>query len=256
MMGPRRHLRRGIFLLPTLFTVGNLFCGFSSLIQSGRGLFEFAAVLIVAAAALDGLDGRLARMTGTTTAFGKEFDSLADIVSFGVAPAMLTYHWALAPAGRIGWLVAFVFVACAAMRLARFNIRQSGIADRRHFAGLPSPMAGCAIAAIVFAFPEAPQTQWLRIGAGSGIIALASLMTARLRYRSFKEFDLRHRRSPAWVLAISAFIAIFAFHAESVLLLLIVGYVLSAPLAYGWAVTRRGGATSVTDTEVVDEPVR
>jgi len=133
-MAPSRELRRGIYLLPTTFTVANLFCGYASIVLASRGDIAQAAVLIVIAGVLDGLDGRIARVTGTTSEFGLQFDSLADIVSFGVAPAILAYHWALQPFGRLGWLVAFIFVVCAAMRLARFNI-QTSRGDKRFFAG-------------------------------------------------------------------------------------------------------------------------
>ena len=136
-----RHLRRGIYLLPTLFTVGNLFFGYSSVVQSSAGRLELAALSIVLAAVLDGLDGRIARLTGTTSAFGIEFDSLADIVSFGIAPALLAYHWALGP-GRVGWALTFLYVVSAATRLARYNIQPPSM-DKRYFVGLPSPMAGC-----------------------------------------------------------------------------------------------------------------
>ena len=124
-MPGRRKLRRGIYLLPTLFTTGNLCCGFFSLIEAGRGQFGSAALLIIAAGVLDGLDGRIARLTGTTSEFGVEYDSLADIASFGIAPAFIAYEWALAPFHRVGWLVAFLFVACAAIQLAppRFQFR-------------------------------------------------------------------------------------------------------------------------------------
>ena len=120
---PNRRFRRGVYLLPTLFTVGNLFCGFSSVLYASLGKLETAAILIVIAGVLDALDGRIARLTGTTSDFGLEFDSLADLVSFGVAPSYLAFHWALLPLGRLGWLAALIFVVCAAMRLARFNLR-------------------------------------------------------------------------------------------------------------------------------------
>ena len=144
-MAGRRKLRRGIYLLPTSLTTGNLCCGFFSLIESSRGQYELAALLIIAAGVLDGLDGRIARLTGTTSEFGVEFDSMADISSFGIAPAFLAYEWALQPFHRIGWLIAFLFVACAATRLARFNIQHS-TSDKRFFAGLPSPGGGTAAA--------------------------------------------------------------------------------------------------------------
>jgi len=127
-----QYRRRGIYLLPAMLTVANLFCGFSSMIQSSLGALEVSAILIILAGVLDGLDGRVARLTGTTSAFGLEFDSLADIVSFGLAPSLLVYHWALRPAGRVGWMLAFLFVVCTAMRLARYNTLNSATLDRRY----------------------------------------------------------------------------------------------------------------------------
>lgn len=253
-----RRLRRGIYLLPTLFTIGNLFCGFFSLVQTFRGAFEPAAMLIVLAAILDGLDGRIARITGTTSEFGNQFDSLADIVSFGVSPAMLAFEWGLQPLGRIGWLVAFLFVVCAATRLARFNI-QAGVADKRWFAGLPSPSAAVSIACLAFAFPDPPVAPWIVVPAAILVALLGLLMVSRLRYRSFKELDLRNRRSYLFVVPLAAMIVAVAVHPQGALLLFAALYALSAPAAYLWGLARRrkksaveGGADQ--DTEVVDGP--
>ena len=233
MVGNRR-LRRGIYLLPTLFTVGNIFCGYWSLIQTYRGALELGAVLIVVAGVLDGLDGRIARLTGTTSDFGLEFDSLADMVSFGVAPALLAYHWALAPLGRTGWLVAFLFVVCAAMRLARFNLQGAGTADRRFFAGLPSPAPRACSPASIFAFPELARhagcPSWSRPGARLGL-----LMISRLRYYAFKDFDLRSRRSYVYVLPLAGVLVAIAVYPKGTLLLVSTAYLLSAPTYYLWS---------------------
>ena len=145
--------RRGLYILPTLFTLGNLAGGCAAILLTSRGDYFNAALAIVIAGFLDGMDGRVARLAGTDSDFGREFDSLADIVSFGVAPAFLTMQWAMQPLGRFGWSVAFLFIACAATRLARFNI-MAVRADARYFAGLPSPPAGGTLAAVVFAFPR------------------------------------------------------------------------------------------------------
>ena len=150
--GDRRRLRRGVYLLPSMFTMGNMFCGYACIVYSMRGEFATAAPFIGFAIVLDMLDGRIARMTGTTSAFGVEFDSLADIISFGVAPAILSFSWGLQPLGRLGWAAGFLFVAAAAVRLARFNI-QSGSQDKRYFVGMPSPAAAAIPAATVFAYP-------------------------------------------------------------------------------------------------------
>lgn len=188
---PRRG--RGIYLLPNLFTTGGLFGGFYAIIAASQGRFEAACVAIFIAAVLDGLDGRVARLTNTQSDFGVQYDSLADLVSFGMAPAMVMYHWALvflklesATFGKIGWLAAFLYAACAALRLARFN-SQVGIVDKRWFIGLASPAAAGLMASFV----------WTCEGAGwSGIdlrfialgltVATGLLMVSRVRYTSFK----------------------------------------------------------------------
>ncbi len=138
--GPRRRFRRGVYLLPSLMTLGNLFCGYACIVYAMRGDYVTAAPFVGIALLLDGLDGRIARMTGTSSAFGLEFDSLADVVSFGMAPAILTFSWGLAPLGRWGWAAGFVYLTATAMRLARFNI-QGGAATSGYFVGMPSPAA-------------------------------------------------------------------------------------------------------------------
>jgi len=259
-MGGSRRFRRGIYLLPTIFTIGNLFCGFYSLVLAFRGDFERAALMIVVAGVLDGLDGRIARLTGTTTEFGNQFDSLADVVSFGVAPALLAYRWALLPLGRIGWLVTFLFVVCAAMRLARFNI-QASVGDKRFFAGLPSPSAAGALACVIFAFPLSPELDWVPITTAISVATLGLLMVSRFRYRSFKEFDLRSRRSYLYVLPLTVIVVAIAIHPKGALLFFAALYLISAPLAYLWAViTRSGPRPGVEPAEqaaeaVVDESV-
>src|SRR6267378_4567249 len=150
---PRRRLRRGVYLLPSLLTMGNMFCGYACVVYAMRGEYETAAPFIGIAIVLDMLDGRIARMTGTASAFGVEFDSLADIISFGVAPAILSFAWGLSPLGRLGWAAGFLFVTAAAMRLARFNIQRAAGGDKRYFVGMPSPAAAAVPAATVFAYP-------------------------------------------------------------------------------------------------------
>jgi len=229
-MAGRRKLRRGIYLLPTLFTTGNLCCGFFSLIEAGRGQFGSAALLIIAAGVLDGLDGRIARMTGTTSDFGVEYDSLADIASFGIAPAFLAYEWALAPFHRVGWLVAFVFVACAATRLARFNI-QHGTSDKRFFAGLPSPAAAGMVASVVFAFPGPPVHLGVSVVIGAVVLSVALLMVSRVRYRSFKNLDLKSPRSYLTVLPLVLALVVVLVHPQS--MMIVAGcYVLWGPAAW------------------------
>jgi CDP-diacylglycerol--serine O-phosphatidyltransferase len=259
-MPSSRHLRRGIYLLPTTFTVANLLCGYSSVVYSARGSLELASVLLIVAAILDGLDGRIARSTGSTSDFGLQFDSLADMVSFGVAPAFLVYHWALAPFGRPGWLMAFIYVVCAAMRLARFNI-QTSRTDKRHFAGLPSPPAAGVLASIVFAFPAPIEVELLRVLTALLAVSLALLMISRFRYRTFKELDLRVRRSYMHVLPLAALLVAVALKPRPVMLALATAYLVSAPAVTVWnALARRHSHAALrerlaaADAEVADEP--
>lgn len=253
-MAERRQFRHGIYLLPTLFTVGNLFCGYASLIQSLRGSIELAAVLIIVAGVLDGLDGRIARFTGTSSDFGREFDSLADIVSFGVAPAILAFQWGLGPMGRVGWLIAFIFVVCAAMRLARFNVKV-GPADKRHFAGLPSPAAAGMVATAAFAFPELPAFSWLPVALTLGLAGVALLMVSRFRYSSFKQLDMSNRRPFIYVLPLAVILVAVATQPKWSLLLLASLYLVSAPAVNTWTLLRRLRRGTADEGEVADEPV-
>jgi CDP-diacylglycerol--serine O-phosphatidyltransferase len=250
-----RRLRRGIYLLPTLFTIGNLFCGYIAIVLAARGEFALAGKLIILAAILDGLDGRIARLTGTTSDFGVQFDSLADIVSFGLAPAILAYYWSLEPLGRAGWLVAFIFVVCAAMRLARFNI-QGARGDKRFFAGMPSPPAAGTLAAVIHAFPILPEFGLLPVLIALLVISLGLLMISRFRYRSFKEFDLRNRRSYIYVLPLAAMLVAVAIYPRIAMLIFAALYLVSGPAATVWGALRRPGGAAVAEPEVVDESAR
>ena len=184
---------RGIYLLPSILTTFGMFAGFYSIIASINGDFTLAAISIMIAMMWDTLDGRVARLTNTQSDFGGEYDSLADLVSFGVAPALLVYEWSLSDLGRVGWLAAFIFLACAALRLARFNT-QVGISDKRYFQGLPSPAAAGVIASMIwlkfwnFEFFFGIATLSYYIGVGITILC-ALLMVSNVRYYSFKELD-------------------------------------------------------------------
>jgi CDP-diacylglycerol--serine O-phosphatidyltransferase len=251
-----RRLARGIHVMPALFTLGNLFCGASSVLFAAEGQLRWAGAMILGAAILDGLDGRLARLTGATTRFGLEFDSMADMVSFGLAPAFAAWVWALRPLGRFGWLVAVLYVICTATRLARFNVGAAPtVLDKRHFAGLPSPMAGLVAGTLVFAFPDALLALWLRVVVGIALLAVAALMVSRFRYRSFKELDLRSRRSYRFVLPAAAVLVLVAVQPEATLLTLAVLYLLSGPA--GWVASmlrhKRGGAAPRVESRT-DEP--
>ncbi|WP_147653435.1 CDP-diacylglycerol--serine O-phosphatidyltransferase [Vulcaniibacterium gelatinicum] len=184
---------RGIYLLPNLFTTGGLFAGFFAIIAASQGRFEAACVAIFVAAILDGIDGRVARLTNTQSEFGVQYDSLADLISFGMAPALVMYHWALsamkldgATLGKVGWLAAFLYAACAALRLARFNT-QVGQVDKRWFIGLASPAAAGLMASLVWTFHD---LGWsgaeLRYVAAVLTVTAGLLMVSRIRYHSFK----------------------------------------------------------------------
>ncbi|MBW8073178.1 MAG: CDP-diacylglycerol--serine O-phosphatidyltransferase [Ferrovum sp.] len=192
------HQRRGIYLLPNLFTTASLFSGFFAIVQGMNGNFELAAQAIFIAMVLDGLDGRVARLTHTQSAFGAEYDSLSDMVSFGAAPSLVMYDWALRGMGKLGWLAAFVYCAGAALRLARFNT-QLGVADKRWFTGLPSPSAAALLAGMVWVLHSDYQLEGAQVAWLAWVITLfAGLsMVSNIRFYSFK--DLNFRRSvPFW----------------------------------------------------------
>jgi len=183
--------RRGIYLLPNLFTTACLFAGFFAIVSAINDRFEVAAIAVFVAMIMDGLDGRVARMTNTQSAFGAQYDSLADMVSFGLAPALVMYEWALAGTGKLGWLVAFIYVAGTALRLARFNT-QVGVADKRYFQGLASPAAAAVVVGLVWVGNDyqfsgnALLLPALILTLGAGL-----LMVSNIRYRSFKDVDLK-----------------------------------------------------------------
>ena len=239
----RERLSRGLFVLPTLFTVGNLFCGYLSIWSSIRGTFETAALLIIGAGVLDALDGRVARLTNSTSEFGEEYDSLADLVSFGVAPAVLAYSWGLSDFARLGWMASFLFVVCGSMRLARFNI-QTRVVDKRFFVGLPIPAAAGTLASLVLATPEPLLNRIFMTGLLVLTFVLSYLMISTIRYRSFKDLDLKRRR-PAWILpAIAIVFAVIAYRPPLALLTITVVFAASGPIARLYAFVRRKPAAA------------
>jgi CDP-diacylglycerol--serine O-phosphatidyltransferase len=244
--GAGRRFRRGASILPSLFTTGNLFLGFWAIVRTLHGQYAEAAPLIFWAIVLDMLDGRLARMTGTTSEFGAELDSLADVVSFGVAPAVLVYSWGFGSLPRVGWLVAFLFVVCGALRLARFNVQKSSV-DGRYFVGLPIPAAAAPVAALVNVAPAAVDDRLHAVLCLSLLIVLAFLMVSTFRYWSFKRFDLKSRRSYVNVVGIAVLLIVLNMHPEWVLLILATVFWLSGPLVYlyGLVFRRRSGPPRV-----------
>jgi CDP-diacylglycerol--serine O-phosphatidyltransferase len=227
--------RRGLYLLPSLLTTGNLFSGFYAIVQATRGDPWYAALGIVAAAIFDALDGRIARLTNSTSRFGAEYDSLADVVSFGIAPAMLAFAAGdLQELGRKGWVLSFVFAVCAALRLARFNVHPSRYHNR--FEGLPSPAAAGMVASSVWFMGFLRETlvdfRFPPIAAAAGTVAVGLLMVSKIPYRSFKEVDLRQSYGTL-VLAVIA-LALVVFEPSVMLFLLGLAFVASGPVEWLW----------------------
>ena len=194
---PARPRSRGIYLLPNAFTTANLFAGFYAIVQAMNGRFEVAAVAIFVAMVLDSLDGRVARLTNTQSAFGEQFDSMSDMVSFGAAPALIVYEWSLRGMGKLGWLAAFVYCAGAALRLARFNAN-IGVVDKRYFQGLPSPAAAALVAGLVWIATDLRETRWidatgtdLRWLAWAITLYAGVTMVSNAPFYSFKDLNLK-----------------------------------------------------------------
>jgi CDP-diacylglycerol--serine O-phosphatidyltransferase len=225
-MRARARLRRGAYIIPSLFTTGNLMCGYIAVIRSLQGDYEWAAAALFVAALLDRLDGWVARLTRTSSDFGVQLDSLADIISFGMAPALMIYLWSLSQLPKPWSLAPFLYLAAGATRLARFNI-QTPVQDRRFFIGLPIPAAACVLASCVFYSPARivdPVTSMLLAAL---VVVLAGLMVSRLRYRSFKEIDLRSRVPWVMVLAMAVVYFVVAASPQIVAIALSFLYVLS-----------------------------
>lgn len=229
--------RKGIYLLPNLFTTAALFAGFYSIVAAIDGNMHNSAIAIFIAMVLDGLDGRVARLTHTESDFGKEYDSLSDMVCFGLAPALVTYQWGIAELkeygwlwGKLGWLAAFVFAVSAALRLARFNSRADS-SDKRFFEGLPSPSAAGLVAAVVWLASD-----WQASGAMALVIAFlftagaGGLMVSSFRYYSFKDINLGRKVPFAYVLAIPLVFVLISFEPPVVLFLMFFSYALTGPL--------------------------
>lgn len=223
--------RRGIYLLPNLLTTGALFSGFYSIVAAMNQHFGSAAIAIFVAMILDGMDGRIARLTNTQSAFGMQYDSLSDMISFGLAPSLVIYKWALFSMGKFGWLAAFVYTVCACLRLARFNTQATSV-DKRFFQGLPSPGAAAVIGGLVWSgtnhsFYNGPTIQFMcfLITVVTGL-----LMVSNIRYHSFKEFDLKNRIPFVTFLIIVPVFFLIAVETALVLFLLAMIYAVSGPV--------------------------
>ena len=255
-----RKRRKGIYILPNLFTLAALFGGFYAVVMAMNGRFDLAAVGVFCAMVLDSLDGRVARMTNTQSAFGEQMDSLSDMVSFGAAPALIAYEWALKGLGRWGWIAAFVYCACAALRLARFNVN-TGVVDKRFFQGLPSPAAAALVAGFIWLMTEIGVRgedlewfSWKQITWTMFVVTLYSglTMVTNVPFYSFKDVQMKKSVPFVVIVLIALVIAIINIHPPIVLFSVFVIYGLSGYAVYGWR-RAKGQQTSLISTST-DEP--
>jgi CDP-diacylglycerol--serine O-phosphatidyltransferase len=253
---PPRPRRKGIYILPNLFTLGGLFGGFYAIVMAMNQRFELAAIGVFAAMVLDSLDGRVARLTNTQSAFGEQMDSLSDMVSFGAAPALVVYEWALKGMGKLGWIAAFVYCAAAALRLARFNTN-IGVVDKRFFQGLPSPAAAALVVGFIWLMDDAgyrdvAAIEWLRwVALGMTLFAGLTMVT-NVPFYSFKEIDRRKSVPFIVIVAIALAIAVINIHPPTVLFGVFCLYGLSGYAMYLYR-RAKGRPVSVIATST-DEP--
>ena len=227
---PTKKERKGIYILPNLFTSASLFGGFYAIIASIQGRYEAAAIAIVISCVFDGLDGRIARITRTTSLFGKEYDSLSDLVAFGVAPGILAFQWALHSFGRLGWLAAFMYVICGALRLARFNVQKNTL-DVNSFKGLPIPSAACFIAsAILLTSALNGIEKYKPLLIIVMIYTLSFLMVSSVDYLNFKKFDIRNQKPFNVLVSIILIFLVIAYRPKIMLFVIMLVYVLSGPV--------------------------
>lgn len=229
---PRRSKRRGVYVLPSLFTSASLFGGFYAIIAAIQGRYEASAIAILLSCLFDGLDGRIARFAHATSHFGTEYDSLSDLVAFGVAPGLLAFQWALEPFGRLGWLACFMYVICGALRLARFNV-QKNTGEPNYFKGLPIPAAASFIACLILFTTD--------LGGEPGprpvlfivlVYVLSFLMVSSIPYFSFKEIELRRRKPFSALVAVILMLIVVAYKPKVMLFLILLVYISSGPVIY------------------------
>jgi CDP-diacylglycerol--serine O-phosphatidyltransferase len=231
---PATRPKKGIYLLPNLLTTGALFGGFFAVLSGFSGGYEIAAIAIFVAMVFDGLDGRVARMTNTQSDFGVQYDSLSDMVSFGIAPAIVVYGWGMQSLGKVGIAAAFVYASCAALRLARFNV-QSSVNSGKFFIGLPSPAAAALIAGFVWS-SQSLQPSWLLSCFTALLTAVAGLlMVSNFKYPSFKQIDLRGRVPFVVILSIVMSFVVITIDPPRILLILALSFAFYAPVKFLWA---------------------
>jgi CDP-diacylglycerol--serine O-phosphatidyltransferase len=234
---PPRRPRKGIYLLPNILTTGALFGGFYAVLSGFSGQYEWAAMAIFAAMVFDGLDGRVARMTNTQSDFGVQYDSLSDMVSFGVAPAVLAYGWGVSSLGKVGWAATFVYASCAALRLARFNV-QASVSDGKVFTGLPSPVAAALVAGLVWSAQDIQPSLWLSVTGALVTASAGLLMVSNFKYPSFKKVDMRGKVPFIAILSVVMGFVVITIDPPRVLFAMALFFSLSAPAL--WFATKLG----------------
>lgn len=239
-----RH--KGVYLLPNLITTAALFAGFYAIISGMKGNFEAAGLAIIVAQLMDGFDGRVARLTNTTSAFGVQYDSLSDMVSFGLAPSLVIFSWGLEPLGKFGWAAAFLFAACAALRLARFNT-QVGTVDKRYFVGLASPPAAALLATTVWLWHDVVPPYEVSVLVAIATISIGLLMVSNLRYTSFKGLNLRGRVPFIVMLAALLIFIVVTIKPPLVLLVMACLYCSSGPIM--WLLSKRKAAVTASSAD-------
>jgi CDP-diacylglycerol---serine O-phosphatidyltransferase len=249
-----QRFKRGVYLLPSMFTVANLFCGYGCVVYATQGDFDTAAVLIGVAMVLDTLDGFVARLTKTSSAFGVQLDSLADVISFGLSPAILAFTWGLWPLKRLGWAAGFIYVTAAAMRLARFNIQTAAATDKRYFVGMPSPAAAGVIASTVFLFPYGPQNRQTALAALAMVVVPGLLMVSTIRFRSVKAIEVGWHRSYFALFLVAVVLALIATDPRIALVAMAYSYTISALLMWVYSKARRRPDTHPLDAPAAPAP--
>jgi len=247
--------KRGIYILPNLFTSASLFSGFFAIIAAIQGRYETAAIAILISCVFDGLDGKIARLTHSTSLFGTEYDSLSDLVAFGVAPGILAFQWALEPFGRLGWLACFMYVICGALRLARFNVQKDHVAPN-FFKGLPIPAAACFIASLVlFTTAVGGLAQLKHIVIIILVYILSFLMVSSIRYPSFKEFELRKQKPFNVLVTTILVLVVVAYKPKIMLFFIMVMYLLSGPAITLYRLRKRKATkdTLLKETPIVEK---
>ena len=225
-----RVAKRGVYVLPNLSTSASLFSGFYSIIASIQGMYETAAIAIFISCVFDALDGKIARITNTTSHFGSEYDSLSDLVAFGVAPSILAFQWALGPFGRLGWLAAFVYLICGALRLARFNVQKDSV-EANYFKGLPIPGAACFIASVIlFSTTIGGLPEGRHILIITTIYILSFLMVSSIDYPSFKELELTRKKTFNMLVTVILVLIVVAYKPKIMLFLILLAYIIAGPV--------------------------